>query len=126
MEYICSVKKKMKVLFLEDEKELVSAVSLLLEEQGYAVDTALSAEDALIMVRRSPPDLFLVDVKLPGIDGFEFLQQVHGMDQCKTVPFVFLTAFNNLQAMLEAKRQGAVEYITKPFDFEYLAARIRE
>ena len=117
---------KKKILFLEDEDELLTTVGGLLREQGYDVVIAVKAEEALQVIEKTTPDMFLVNIKLPGIDGFDFLDRIQRMDRCRNVPFVFLTAYNNLKAMLDAKKQGATEYITKPFDFEYLVTRIRE
>lgn len=120
------MKKKKTIVFLEDEPELLKTVAVLLRDQGYDVIDVVKAEDALILIKESIPALFLVDIKLPGIDGFDFFDQVRMMDNCTGVPFVFLTAYNNLQAQTMAKKLGAAEYITKPFDFEYLVTRIRE
>ena len=117
---------KKTIVFLEDELELVTTVSLLLRDQGYDVVGVVNAEDALEFIEKSIPDLFLVDIKLPGIDGFDFFERVRKMESCHGVPFVFLTAYNNLKAMAMAKQDGAAEYITKPFDFEYLVTRIRD
>ena len=72
------------------------------------------------------PELILADIKLPGIDGFDFYREVQKKESCKGVPFVFLTAYNNMSAAMGAKKQGVAEYITKPFDFEYLVARIKD
>ena len=77
-------------------------------------------------MRESVPDLVLVDIKLPGIDGFDLVAQVVGTKEWEKIPFVFLTAFNDMKARLRAKKLGAAEYITKPFDIEYLVTRIRE
>jgi DNA-binding response OmpR family regulator len=118
--------KKKTIVFLEDEVELLATVGLLLRDQGYNVIDAKRAEDALTHIAQSAPDLILADIKLPGIDGFDFYDRVRAMESCADVPFVFLTAYNNLKAMKNAKRQGAADYITKPFDFEYLVSRIRE
>ncbi len=120
------MKKKKTIVFLEDEPELLSTVGLLLRDQGYNVLDVKRAEDALPLIQKSPPDLILADIKLPGIDGFDFFDLVRTMENCADVPFVFLTAYNNLKAMKSAKRQGAAEYITKPFDFEFLVTRIRD
>jgi len=114
------------ILFLEDEKELLSTVGNLLRDQGYNVESMVSAEEALKFVEKTVPDLMLVDIKLPGIDGFLFFDEVRKKEKLKDTPFVFLTAFNNLQAAMYAKDHGAAEYITKPFDFEYLITRVND
>jgi DNA-binding response OmpR family regulator len=113
------------VLFVEDEQELLSTVSALLSDQGYRVATATTAEEALRIMKDSVPDLLLVDIKLPGIDGFDFFLEVKKDERFKGIPVVFLTAFNNLDAAMYAKEHGAAEYITKPFDFEYLITVVK-
>lgn len=120
------VERKKTILFLEDEEELLVAASSVLREQGYRVVGATSAETAIEFVRKTPPDLILADIKLPGIDGLDFYQAIRKIPQCTLTPFVFLTAFNNLAAARSAKKAGASEYITKPFEYEYLVSRIRE
>lgn len=118
--------KQKTILFLEDEEELLNTVGLLLREQGYNVIEANLGEDALKIAQQTNLDLILADIKLPGIDGFDFFKEVRKFEHCKKVPFVFLTAFNNMKAAVGAKKDGAAEYITKPFDFEYLVLRIKE
>ena len=124
--YIESVKRQTTILFLEDEQELLSTISNLLRDNGYAVTESTSAEDAQKKIHQNVPDLIIADIKLPGTDGLEFFQQVRANERWKKIPFIFLTAFNNLKAAMNAKKQGAAEYITKPFDFEYLITRVRE
>ncbi len=114
------------ILFVEDEEELLTTVTTLLRDQGYTVIDRVSAEEGLEVVEKETPDLLLVDIKLPGIDGLEFFREVRKQERLSTKPFVFLTAFNNLKAAMEARKQGATEYITKPFDLEYLITRIRD
>ena len=114
------------ILFLEDEAELLTALGNLLRDQGYDVLEANSAETALKRLEERVPDLILADIKLPGIDGFDFFNEVRKKEGFGTVPFVFLTAYNNLAASSLARTRGAAEYITKPFDFEYLVARIKQ
>jgi DNA-binding response OmpR family regulator len=113
------------ILFVEDERELLDTFGTLLRDQGYAVMIAESAEVAMQLISRSTPDLIIADIKLPGIDGFDLYRTIRTMDELKGVPFVFLTAFNDLRAAAYARTLGAAEYITKPFDFEYLIARIK-
>jgi len=115
---------KKTILFIEDEKEYLATLSDLLRERGYDVIETNNAEDALVSIGKTPPDMILADIKLPGADGFDFFEQVRKTESCKDVPFIFLTAYNNMEASQYAKKHGAADYITKPFDFEYLIARI--
>ena len=114
------------ILFVEDEDELLATVGLVLREKGYDVVAVKSAEDALKLLKKTSPDLILADIKLPGIDGLDFFQLVRRDEQTKRTPFIFLTAFNNLAAAVNAKKQGAADYITKPFEVEHLVERVRE
>ena len=113
------------ILFIEDEEGLLQSVTQLLREQGYNVVSVLRAEEALDHLLTLTPDLILADIKLPGIDGFDFFNHIKANNDWKNIPVVFITAFNNVQAMAYAKKLGVREYITKPFDFEYLIARVQ-
>ncbi len=114
-----------RIVFIEDEKELLDSVSQLLLDNGYGVDCFPDAETALKFLQSSTADLILADIKLPGIDGFDFFVEVKKIPRLQAIPIVFVTAFNNVQAMMYAKKIGVAEYITKPFDFEYLVARVQ-
>ncbi|HUL42719.1 MAG TPA: response regulator [Bacteroidota bacterium] len=117
--------KKKTILFLEDEEELLQTVGQVLGDQGYSVVGIQTGEEALDRLRQLRPDLILADIKLPGIDGFDFYRKIRQIPHCKELPFVYLTAFNSLEAAILAKQEGAAEYITKPFDIEYLVFRIK-
>jgi len=119
-------KERKTILFLEDEQELLTTVSSLLTEHKYLVVPVKSAEEGLKIAEQSAPDLVIVDIKLPGMDGFDFVESLKKIKALAAVPVVFLTAFNDINAMVFAKNLGAADYITKPFDFEYLVARVLE
>jgi DNA-binding response OmpR family regulator len=114
-----------RILVVEDEPELQETIANLLREQGYGITVSFSAEEALRKVDKEMPDLVLIDIKLPGIDGFDFFQEFKKKPAFASTPVVFLTAFNSLQAAMAAKQEGAAEYITKPFDLEYLLTVVR-
>ncbi len=114
------------ILFLEDEQELLETVGNLLRDQGYLLVTAENAERAIELMKTTSPDLIIADIKLPGMDGFDFFHSVRKAEKFSKVPFIFLTAYNDMGAMMYAKKAGAEEYITKPFDFEYLITRVRQ
>ena len=114
------------ILFIEDEEELLNTLGKVLRDLGYDVIAVLDAEDALMKIEETTPDLIVADIKLPGIDGFDFFKRMRADNRFNAIPFVFLTAYNDLRAAQYAKQQGAAEYITKPFDFEYLIARVKD
>ncbi len=120
------MKSEKTILFLEDEKEFLAAVSGLIRDLGYEVIEAPTGEKALELLKIKIPDLIIADIKLPGIDGFDFFSQIHKIEKYRSIPFIYLTAFNNLQAAMRAKSEGATDYITKPFELEYLITKIGE
>jgi len=107
---------------VDDDRLLRRSVSLMLEQAGYSTHMAASAEEALAYVRETRPDLILLDVGLPGMDGLEALQQLHRqMD----VPVIFVTARRRELDTILGLELGADGYITKPFNPDLLLAHIR-
>lgn len=110
------------ILLVDDDALMRRSVAFNLEQASYRVNNAANAEDALAMARRDPPDLVLLDIGLPGMDGLDALR--HFKEQLG-VPVIFLTARRrNLDEVLGLEL-GADDYITKPFDFDVLLAHIK-
>jgi DNA-binding response OmpR family regulator len=110
------------ILIVDDDALLRRSLAFNLEQAGYRTSTAASAEDALAQVRRSPPDLILLDIGLPGMDGLDALRQ---FQQEMTVPIIFLTARRRELDEALGLELGADDYITKPFDVDVLLAHIK-
>ena len=117
--------KSGKILVVDDQSANIRVVSALLERQGYAVDTASNGKDALACAEASLPDLVLLDMMMPGMDGFELLQALQQMPGMRGVPSIFLTAAQDRDLLLRAFDAGAVDYVTKPFMPEELLARVQ-
>jgi DNA-binding response OmpR family regulator len=113
----------MKILVVEDEKRMAQALRRGLEEERYSVTTAADGISALEMAGSDHFDLILLDLMLPGIDGFEVTRRLRGTAQ--SVPILMLTARDAVPDMVKGLDSGADDYITKPFPFEVLLARIR-
>ena len=111
-----------KILVIEDEKALLETLKLNLELEGYVVETCDSGEKALLQITKFNPDLVLLDIMLPVLNGIEIYSQLK--EQMVTTPVIFLTAKNNVQDKIEGLKLGADDYITKPFDLEELLLRI--
>jgi DNA-binding response OmpR family regulator len=120
------VTDKNHIFFVEDEPELLDSIAQFLRDQGYQVDAFPNAELALALLRKTVPDLVLADIKLPGIDGFEFFQEMKKTEAWAHIPVIFITAFNDLKAMRAAKSIGIADYLTKPFDLDDLVSRIQK
>src|SRR5512138_525966 len=93
-----------------------------LEQAGYQVHTAANAEDALAFVRRSPPDLVLLDIALPGMDGLDALRELKAKHD---LPVIFITGRRRELDEVVGLELGADDYITKPFDVDVVLARVK-
>lgn len=111
-----------KILLIEDEKLLRRSIMFNLEQAGYRVTTVSNAEDGLDIIRRELPDLVLLDIGLPGMDGLQALQEIKAY---QNLPTIFLTARRRELDEALGLEMGADDYITKPFDFPILLARIK-
>jgi len=109
------------VLMVEDEARLVDAVRLYLELDGYRVLSAATGEQGLAVAREQLPDVILLDVMLPGIDGFETLRRLR---QFAAAPVIMLTAKGDESDVVKGLRLGADDYVRKPFGQAELASRI--
>ena len=110
------------ILLVDDDALLRRSLSFSLEQAGYRVQTAANAEDALALVRQTAPDLILLDVGLPGMDG---LQALRALQKTRDYPVIFLTARRRELDEILGLELGADDYITKPFDSDILLARIK-
>ena len=106
------------ILVVDDDQAALDVVSEYLATQGYTVQTAASGADALTTVRHARPDLVLLDVRMPGMDGVEVLTRLH--DMAAGLPVVMLTANVDPAVARKTLSIGAFDYVTKPFDFDHL------
>jgi DNA-binding response OmpR family regulator len=111
-----------RVFLVDDDVLLRRSLAFNLEQAGYIVTTATSAEDALAMTRRDPPDLVLLDIGLPGMDGLDALRH---LKENLNLPVIFLTARRRELDEVLGLELGADDYITKPFDVDVLLAHIK-
>jgi DNA-binding response OmpR family regulator len=113
----------MKILVIEDETLILAFLERGLTAEGHTVDTATRGEDGLDRVRDGQPDVVVLDVMLPGIDGFDVLAAIRVMDPA--LPVIMLTARGEIADRVRGLDLGATDYLVKPFAFAELAARIR-
>ncbi|HJP16114.1 MAG TPA: response regulator transcription factor [Acidimicrobiales bacterium] len=110
------------ILTVEDDERIRTAVRLALEEEGWGVDEASTGEEALVSFTRNPTDVVLIDIMLPGIDGFEVCRSIR---RTSDVPIIMVTARNDTHDVVAGLEAGADDYLTKPFAPKELSARIR-
>ncbi len=111
-----------RILVVEDESAIVRTLSIHLRARGYAVEVVRDGRSALQSVQESVPDLVLLDLGLPDLDGVEVLRRIRGLSD---VPVVVLTARHESDDKVEALDEGADDYVTKPFGMDELLARVR-
>jgi DNA-binding response OmpR family regulator len=111
-----------RILTVEDDERIRSAVKLALEDEGWTVDEVDNGEDALDAFAREPADVVLIDIMLPGIDGFDVCRSIR---QNSDVPILMVTARADTHDVVAGLEAGADDYLTKPFAPKELSARIR-
>ncbi|MBN2424892.1 MAG: response regulator [Calditrichaceae bacterium] len=114
------------VLVVDDEVDNLEFLKTLLQNHGYIAHSFLNAMDAVAFLNFTDKaiNLILADIRMPSMDGNEFLPEVKKMPKYASTPFLFLSAINDRKVILDAYRAGAVDYITKPIDNEVFLAKI--
>ena len=114
------------ILIVDDEPSILMPIQFLMTQQGYDVLTAERGEDALDLISRYKPDLVLLDIMLPGIDGYEVCEIIRLNPDYGKVRIVFLTAKGHETEIAEGLALGADAYITKPYSNVELLAKVKE
>lgn len=114
------------VLVVEDERDLASLVQVNLELAGYGVELAYDGAQGLNSARRDAPDLILLDVMMPVLDGWQVLKAVKEDPRLRDIPVIMLTALSEERDLIRGHLQGAVRYVTKPFDMKSLLKAVED
>lgn len=119
--------KKQRILVVEDEEDILALIQFNLTRQQYEVETAVCGEEALEKINHQLPDLIVLDLMLPGIDGLEICRRLRRSPTSATaaVPIIMVTACGEEQDVLRGLEMGADDYLTKPFSMNILLARIK-
>ena len=116
--------KKFTILIIDDEPSIRMGLAATIGRHGYSVITAMNGDDGFLKARQSLPDLIVSDVMMPDLNGFEMKKQMSVDPALASIPFIFLTARTATQDRVAGMRDGADDYVTKPFVTEELVARI--
>ncbi|HKK89769.1 MAG TPA: response regulator, partial [Desulfobacteraceae bacterium] len=111
------------VLIVDDEKRIVDSVQFFLEKEGFAVSHAGCGRDALSLVRESRIDLVLLDISMPGMDGFEVLEKLFCLDP--DILVIMITGYATVESAVKALKIGAWDYLRKPFDHQDLVKTVK-
>ena len=115
-----------KILLVDDEQDIIDSLKFVLETSGFECYSADNGEDGLNLARQISPDLILLDVMMPKINGFKICRLLKYDNKYKNIPILMLTARSQEEDKLIGEETGADEYITKPFDINELVAKIEK
>lgn len=114
-----------RILVIDDSVNDVQVIRRFLERKGYVVESATSGEEGIANAKRIPPDVFVVDYRMPVMDGFEVTRRIKSDPQLQTIPVVLLTGADSARVVVDGLAAGADDYVTKGSDTEVLLARLR-
>lgn len=113
-----------RILVVDDEPDIVKVVAFRLKKKGYAVIVAVDGHEGLEKAEKEKPDLILLDLQLPGMNGEEVCAKIRSNQNLKQIPIIFLTASQSVNVKDKAKQLGANDYLIKPFTPEDLFAKV--
>ena len=116
---------KKTVLIIEDDLDIADMLNSYFRVQGFDVLTVNWGEDGIQAAQTSLPDLVILDIRLPDIDGYQVAQEIRGNRRTENIPIIFLTEKRHRKDRLRGLALGADDYITKPFDIQELRLRVR-
>jgi signal transduction histidine kinase len=121
-----SMDKRHFVLIVDDTPENLRVLGEILEQQGYEVLVVTNGPDALEIARQTPsPDLILLDIMMPGMDGYEVCRRLKTDPYLQHIPVIFISAMDMTKKVVQGFHEGAVDYVTKPFQAEVVVSRVR-
>ena len=114
-----------KILIVEDEEDITELIRYNLHKEGYEISSAQTGEDALIKIYKNKPDLILLDLMLPGIDGLELCAMLKNNSSHASIPIIMVSAKGEESDIIKGLELGAYDYITKPFSVKILVTRVK-
>jgi len=118
--------QKAKILIVDDEPFNVDVLQQELEELNYQIITAANGQEALDKIRSQQPDLILLDLMMPVLDGFAVLSQIKADNDLRDIPVIIVSAADDSKSIVKGIKHGADDYITKPIDADHLKKKVKE
>ena len=115
---------KKKILIVDDEEDILHFLELVLKEKGYEVVTAVNGHEALTTAQIEKPDLVLLDIMMPQMDGWEVLKLLRVDEETSDIPVAMLSARTEAKDRVQGLQEGAIDYICKPFSLQELLGKI--
>ncbi len=115
-----------RILLVDDEPDIVETVSFMLQSRNYQVSVASGGQEGIEKAREEHPDLLLLDIMMPDIDGYDVCMKLKGDADTKDIPIIMLTAKGESEAVLKSHSIGADDYVVKPFSLPTLLSKLRK
>ena len=115
-----------RILLVDDEPDIVETVSFMLQSRNYQVSVASGGQEGIEKAREEHPDLLLLDIMMPDIDGYDVCMKLKGDADTKDIPIIMLTAKGESEAVLKSHSLGADDYVVKPFSLPTLLSKLRK
>ena len=119
-------KIKKRILIVEDERHISKLVKVILEKNSFEVLQAFDGQGGIDAAKKEKPDLIILDVMMPGMDGFEVAERLNRMKETKGIPIIMLSSAAQFKDKMKGLESGAADYITKPFDKNELVAKVKK
>ncbi|MGE3063755.1 MAG: PleD family two-component system response regulator [bacterium] len=113
-----------KILIIDDDEDIISLIKIILENENYSVIGASSGEEGIKTAIKQKPELILLDIMMPVMDGWEILKMLRTEESTRKIPVAMLTCKTDVKDKLTGLQEGAIDYITKPFSPEELIERV--
>lgn len=115
---------KSKVLIIDDEPDIIETLTYMLQARNYEIISASDGIEGLLKAKSESPDIILLDIMMPGMDGYEVCSKLKKDNSVKNIPVIMLTAKGDAEAVIKAHRLGANDYIVKPFNLPTLLNKL--
>lgn len=115
-----------KILVVDDSTTNVVLLEAILDEKGYRIETALNANEAYSIIEKETPDLILLDLLMPKISGFDFLEEIRKIEKTKHTPVIVVSALTDEENVDRIMKMGAIDFVKKPIDLQYLVERVEQ
>jgi len=112
------------ILIVDDSTTNVVLLEAILDEKGYNIETALNAKEAYSIIAKKTPDLILLDLLMPKISGFDFLEQIRKNEKTKITPVIIVSALTDEENVNKIMALGAIDFVKKPIDLQYLVDKV--
>jgi two-component system, cell cycle response regulator DivK len=117
-------KQEYKILVVDDSTTNVVLLEAILDEKGYQIETALNAREAYALIEKDAPDLILLDLLMPKISGFDFLEEIRKNQKTKNTPVIVVSALTDEENVEKIMKMGAIDFVKKPIDLQYLVEKV--